>query len=629
MTKKKDNNRIYYFGIAMLIIFLILGIKLYYLQIYKYNKFRELSEGNRTAVIPISPPRGYIYDREQKVLVSNKLTYTLSVIPDKVENLTKLINKLSQIIDLSKAEIREKIDSDKNSSNENNSPIKIKRDISQRVLILLEENKSELPGMIIEETPIREYVYNDLASHVLGYVGEISANELEKYSEQKYSSRDIIGKTGLELYYEEYLRGEAGAKLIEVNNLGQKVKTLAVEEPTQGNSLVLNLDYDLQEFAQKTLKKEIEELTKLAKKNQKKPQEELDEDAVIKAPQGASVIISDPDDGSILAMANYPNYDLSLFSGPISNQKWQQLNRNPSHPLLNRATNTSAPSGSIFKIITAGAALEELGVKKDDMFHDPGHFEVGGVKFKNWYSGGQGDIDFVDAIAWSNNTVFFKLGYELYKKDRTLLQSYARQFGLESRTGIDLNNEAEGLVPDPEWRKNHFDKRANQTWYPGYTVNLSIGQGNLRASPIQISSLINSVANGGQLYQPLLVDKIVDSQGQVVKNLESKLYSEIPVSEQHLEIIKDGLKGVTTYGTAKKEFSEVPFTVAGKTGTAQTGGNRPNHGWFAGFAPVDEPEISVVVFIEYGTSSSNTLPIARNIMKKYFNAESDKKPEKE
>ncbi|MBM7556184.1 penicillin-binding protein 2 [Halanaerobacter jeridensis] len=624
MKRKKDNKRIYYFGIGLLILFLILGIKLYHLQIYKYDKFRSLSEGNRTAVIPISPPRGYIYDRNKKVLVSNKLTYTLSVIPDKVENLDNLSNELSQIVDLSQTEIREKINS--NSSTE---PVKIKRDISREVLILLEENKSELPGLIIEETPIREYVYKDLASHVLGYVGEISAAELKKYSSQIYSSRDIIGKTGLELFYEKYLRGEEGAKLIEVNNLGQKVKTLAVEEPTQGNSLILNLDYDLQKFAEKTLQQQIQKLTERAKKNQKKPQEELDEDAITKPPKGGSVIISNPDDGSILAMANYPSYDLSLFSGPISNKKWQQLNQNPLHPLLNRATNTSAPSGSIFKIVTAGAALEELGIEKDDMFYDPGYFKVGGVEFKNWYPGGQGDISFVDAIAWSNNTVFFKLGYRLYKKDKTLLQSYAHEFGLGSKTQIDLNNEAKGLVPGPKWRKNYFDKRANQIWYPGYTINLSIGQGNLRVSPIQISSLINSVANGGQLYQPLLVDKIIDPQGEVVKNLKAKLFNEIPVSDEHLKIIKQGLKGVTTYGTARRSFSELPVTAAGKTGTAQTGSNRPNHGWFAGFAPVDDPEISIVVFIEYGSSSSNTLPIAKNIIKEYFDTQSEKKAETE
>jgi penicillin-binding protein 2 len=620
VKNKKDNNRVYYLGLGILIIFLLLGVKLYQLQIYDYDKFRRLSEGNRTAVIPISPPRGYIYDKNKKVLVSNKLTYTLSLMPDKVENLDGLLEKLAKIITPSKSDLKEKINNYAN--NNSNSTIRIKRDISRETLILIEENKADLPGVIIEETPIREYVYNDLASHALGYVGEISASELKDYSSRQYNSGDIIGKTGLELVHEQYLRGSEGAKLIEVNNLGQKIKTLAVEEPKQGNSLVLNLDYDLQKFAEQALTEEIELLTKRAKKNQQKSKEKLEEDAITRPPKGGTVIISDPDDGSILAMANYPSYDLSLFSGPISNKKWRTLNQNPLNPLLNRAVNTSAPSGSIFKIVTAAAALEELGVKADDKFYDPGYFEVGGIKFRNWYPGGQGEIDFVDSIAWSNNTVFFKLGYQLYQKDKTLLQDYAREFGLGSKTEVDLNNEAQGLVPGPQWRKNYFDKRSQQIWYPGYTINLSIGQGNLRASPIQLSSLINSVANGGELYQPLLVDKIIDTEGNVVKNRQPKLFNELPVSNKNLEIIKEGLKGVTTYGTARQIFSDVPISVAGKTGTAQTGSNRPNHGWFSGFAPVEDPEISIVVFIEYGSSSSNTLPIAKNIIKEYFGVDS-------
>ena len=624
MRRKKNNSRIYYLGLGILFIFLLLGMKLYHLQIYNFDKFKKLAEGNRTAVIPISPPRGYIYDKNKKVLVSNKLTYSLSIIPSKVEDLDKLTSQLAEILELEEIKIKEKID-----KNLNNGAIRIKRDISRKALILLEENKPELPGVIIEKTPIREYVYNDLASHVLGYVGEISAAELRQRSKQKYSSRDIIGKTGLELFYEQYLRGEEGAKLIEVNNLGQKVKTLAIEEPTQGNSLILNLDYELQKFAEQALENEINRLTKLAKENQNKPKEDLDDSSITAPPKGGAVIVSNPDDGSILAMANYPSYDLSLFSGPISNEKWNKLNQNPLNPLLNRAINTSAPSGSIFKIVTAAAAMKELGVNKDDKFYDPGYFKVGGVKFKNWYPGGQGEINFVDAIAWSNNTVFYKLGYKLYQKNKTLLQSYAHEFGLGSKTKIDLNNEAKGLVPDPEWRKNYFDKQENKLWYPGYTINLSIGQGNLRVSPIQISSLINSVANGGKLYQPLIVDKVIDQEGAVVKDLKPELFNELPVSKDDLKVIKHGMKGVTTYGSARRAFSNLPVAVAGKTGTAQTGSNRPNHGWFAAFAPVENPEISIVVFIEYGNSSSNTLPIAKNIIKEYFNIEPSQKKEEQ
>jgi penicillin-binding protein 2 len=265
--------------------------------------------------------------------------------------------------------------------------------------------------------------------------------------------------------------------------------------------------------------------------------------------------------------------------------------------------------------------MEELGVTADTEFYDPGYYETGGVRFQNWYPVPQQEISFVDAIAWSNNTVFFELGHRLYKEDKTLLQKYAREFGLGQKTEVDLNNEAQGLVPDPQWRKEKFNNREDQIWYPGYTINLSIGQGNLRTSPIQLLNLVCGVANGGKLYQPLLVDKIVSPEGEVVKDLEPKLLNEIPVEKETFSVITEGLKGVTSYGTAEDAFKGFPLAVAGKTGTAQTGRDRANHGWFTGFAPADDPEIAVVVFIEYGSSSSYTLSIAQGVLAEYFDLE--------
>ncbi|GAB6099084.1 penicillin-binding protein 2 [Halanaerocella petrolearia] len=601
--RQEENRRLFLFRFVIICIFLILLGRLYYLQIYSSQRFKKLSEGYRTSIIPINAPRGRIYDRDKELLVSNKLTYTVSIIPSKIDNLEEQVVKLSQILNLDPKQIKSKFENNKSSK-----PVMVKRNITRKELIQLEENKSEIPGLIIEKAPMREYVNHNLASHVLGYVGEISAIELKERRDKDYRIGDLIGKTGLELVYEDYLRGNKGKKLIEVNNLGQKVRTLGVEEPTPGYDLILNLDYELQKTAEELLAKKIKQLTKEAKED-----EEINQ-----PPKGGSVIITDPDDGSILAMASYPSYDPNKFLTGISNKEWQRLNNNYSQPLLNRAVSTSAPSGSIFKLVTSAAGMEELGVEADTEFYDPGYYETGGVKFRNWYPGGQGEIDFLDGIAWSNNTVFFELGHKLYKKDKTLLQSYARQFGLGSKTKIDLTNEAKGLVPGPAWRKNYFKKRKNQIWYPGYTINLSIGQGNLRTSPIQLVNLVSAVANGGKLYQPLLVDKIVESEGKVIKNLKPKLLNELPVSKSHLKTITKGMKGVTTYGTARDSFKNIPITVAGKTGTAQTGGNRPNHGWFAGFAPVDEPEISIVVFIEYGVSSGNTLPIAKGIIEEYF-----------
>jgi len=587
-------------------IFLLLIARLYYLQIYQGQRFKELSEGNRTSLRSISAPRGRIYDRNGKVLVSNKLAYTLSIVPDDVKDLDGILEKLNQIIDLDIKLARDKIEKAKRGKT-----VRLKRNISHEELVLLEENKSELPGVILEETPMREYVYDKLASHVLGYVGEISASELENLAEKGYNVGDIIGKTGLELYYEKYLRGKEGRELVEVNNVREKIRTLGVEEPIAGYDLILNIDSKLQEDVERILAKELDLLTKKAKE---------DED-VIEPPRGGAVIVTDPHDGSILAMASLPDYNPNLFVGGISQEDWTRLSTDPRKPLLNRAISTSAPSGSIFKIVTGTAGMEELGIKADTHFYDPGYYETGGVRFNNWNIYGQGDVSFLEGIAWSNNTVFYKIGHELYKKDKTILQRYAHKFGLGERTEVDLDNEATGLVPDPDWRKNYFKKREDKIWYPGYTINLSIGQGNLRTSPIQLVNLVSAVANGGKLYQPLLVDKIVDRDGKVIKDLEPKLLNELSLSKGTLKTIQDGIKGVTTYGTARRAFEDLPITVAGKTGTAQTGKGRPNHGWFAGYAPADKPEIAMVVFIEYGTSSGNTLPIAKEIIKDYFNLE--------
>ncbi|GAB6138384.1 penicillin-binding protein 2 [Halanaerobaculum tunisiense] len=603
---QRENRRLSLFRFGIIFIFLLLLGRLYYLQIYSNQQFRELSEGYRTSVIPISAPRGKIYDQDEKLLVSNKLTYTVSVIPSELEKSEEQLTELTTILDLKLEEIKNKL-----KDNTTDRAVVLQRDISREELIRLEENKSQIPGLIIEKKPIREYVHDDLASHVLGYVGEISASELTSKSDQDYRIGDLIGKAGLESIYEDYLRGKKGKKLIEVNNLGQKVDTLGVENPVTGYDLVLNLDYKLQKTAEKLLAEKIKQLIAKAK----------DDVEVKQPPKGGAVIITDPDDGSILAMASYPEYDPNQFSTGMSPSEWQKLNDNYYQPLLNRAINTSAPSGSIFKIVTAAAGMEELDITGETEFNDPGYYKTGGVKFKNWYPGGQGEIDFVDAIAWSNNTVFYKLGHQLYKEDKTLLQQYARQFGLGSQTKVDLPNEAQGLVPDPAWRKNRFDKRENQIWYPGYTINLAIGQGNLRTSPLQLANLVSAVANGGKLYQPLIVDKIIDSEGELIKNVQPQLLSELEVAQSDLEVITKGMQGVTEYGTAEDSFENIPLAIAGKTGTAQTGGNRPNHGWFAGFAPVDEPEIAISVFIEYGGSSSNTLPIAKGMIKEYFDLE--------
>ncbi|WP_408954913.1 penicillin-binding protein 2 [Natroniella sp. ANB-PHB2] len=601
--KNDSERRLFHFTIIIALIFLVLVAQLYYLQIHNGEKYKKLSEGNRTSILPISAPRGKIYDQTGEVLVSNELTYTVSLIPDEVDELDYALGMLERILELDKEKLKEKL-----INNQADKLVRLKRNISQEELIILQENKEQIPGLIIEKIPMRKYVNDNLASHILGYVGEISANELSNLSEDGYRAGDILGKTGLELIYEDYLRGERGRQQVEVNSLGQQLRVLGIEEPKPGHDLILNIDYKLQQTIEELLADKVKVI-----------QEELEDEEHL--PIGGAVIVANPKNGDILAMNSFPDYNPNLFSSGISRKDWEKINTDLRRPLLNRAVNTSAPSGSVFKIVTAAAALEELGISGDDKFYDPGYYEVAGTRFSNWYSGGQGEINFVDSLAWSNNTVFYELGHQLYKEDQTILQWYARQFGLGEKTGIDLKNEAQGLVPDPDWRRNNFQRVEDRIWYPGYTINLSIGQGNLRASPIQLINVMNAIANDGKIYQPLLADKVVDQDGNIVEEIEPQLINDLSLSEGVMNAIKEGLEGVITHGTARSSFRDTEISLAGKTGTAQTGRNNPNHGWFGGYAPADDPEISIVVFLEYGISSANTLSIVEGIMQEYFDLE--------
>jgi penicillin-binding protein 2 len=623
-VEDRFNRRVKYFSKLIIILFLILLSRTFYLQVVSGNRYKKLANGNRIDIRGIKAPRGKIKTKDGKILVSNRLAYTVTIVPDKAKkNLNVTLKRLNEILKLNLGRVKEKI-----AKKGNSGAIILKRDISQKELVIIEENRNELPGVIIDKVPVRDYVYGSFASHMLGYVGEISAAKLNKYRDLGYRANDIIGKTGLEFQYEKYLRGENGRRQIEVNNLGQKVRILGIDSPTSGNDLILNIDFRLQKIAEKYLEEELE---KLRKEAQKEAEMEIEDgERVFKEPPtGGSVVILNPDNGQVLALVNTPNYDLSLFSGGISIEAWQKLNSNPQRPLFNRAIKSTPPSGSIFKLVTGTAAIKELGITGGSQFYDPGYYKVGGVRFNNWLEQGQGELNFIEAIAHSNNTVFYKLGHRLYKKDKILLQKYAREYGLGQKIGVDLPNEAAGLVPDPEWRKKTFDKSINQIWFPGYTINLSIGQGNLKATPIQLANIVSTIANRGTVYSPQVVNKIIDTNGRLIKNFEPQVLNKLKVDKKTFDILERGMKGVTTYGTAGSTFKDLSISIAGKTGTAQTGANRSNHAWFAGYAPANDPQIAMAVFIEHGSSSSNTLPIAKKIIEEYFISESKLKQKSE
>lgn len=529
-------------------------------------------------------------------------------------NLMRACEKLSELFSIKYEDLILQIIA---KGSKNQSTLRVKRNLTQVEMVVLEEKLQDLPGVIVERVSIRDYVYGPLASHTLGYVGAISAEELQAFGEKGYRGDDYVGKTGLERYYEDYLRGQDGREQIEVDSWSRKVRTLGIHSPLPGANLYVNFDLKLQAKVEEVLEQTLNDLREKAENDPKSKG----------GPKGGAVIVMDPSNGKILAMTSKPNFDLNLFAGGISVEDLHQLSNDPYDPFTNRAISFDQPPGSIFKLVSAGMMLEEGLINKDTIVHDKdGRYWIGQWKYDNWARksrGGSGDLTIEDAIAESNNVFFYKIAHDLYKREYSkngsagtgLVQAeYARAFGLGQKTGIDLPLEKEGVVPDAEWARQVH----NSIWLPGYSVLMSIGQWDLRTTPLQLINYLSAVANGGKLYRPTVVDRVESYDGMLIKKNEPEVIGQLPVSKKNLEIIKSGMVAVTTRGTAKKYFEDIPIKVAGKTGTAQTDTNKANQGWFAGFAPADKPQIAILVFLEDGESSSYTLPIVTEILRYYF-----------
>ncbi|ADO77369.1 penicillin-binding protein 2 [Halanaerobium praevalens] len=604
--------------IAIILVFLLLLVRAGYLQLISGDYYYQLSEGNRISVRPINAPRGKIYDRRGEIVVSNRLSYNLYLMQNEIppESTAKtILSKLSELSSLSKSRL---MNNYQNSESKNSvRPIILARHLTKEDMVIIAENKDLLPGLLVKEASMRDYIYPEELVHITGYIGEINRKELIAFNEAgyDYSGGDFVGKDGLEKEYEFYLKGNPGAEQIEINSRGKKIKTIGVKKPTPGNDLVLNIDFALQHNVEKILENNYSRLRKEAKE---------DEDR--SAPTAISAVVMDINTGGIISAASLPDYNLNLFARGISNQDYQKLRSNPLRPMVNRNIMTTVPPGSIFKLVTGTAAMKELGVRANTSFYDSnGTFKIPNWSrpFKNWNPYGEGRLDFVRSIARSNNVVFYELGYELYKEYQgEKLAEYARKYGLGTKTNIDLPSEKAGLVPDDKWKRKNLD----QGWYPGDSVNLAIGQGSLMTTPVQLVSLISAVAGEGIAYQPQLVKEIRNSEGEIIKEFKPvvniNLKSEI--ENRVFKTLKQGMHDVVNknYGTASRHFRHFPVTIAGKTGTAQTGG--ANHGWFGAFAPYEDPQIAIVVFVENGGSSGYAIPVAREIMAYYFGLKNSK-----
>ncbi len=587
--------------IIVFLVFLGIGLRLWYLQVYQYQTYQRLSINNRIRLKSIPASRGLIFDRNGVLLVDNRPSYCAAIVPEDIKDPHALFSFLKQALWIDEKEIRKRL-----KKRAYFAPFQarvIKKNLGILEVARLQTHLAEFPGLEILIRSRRHYLYGELASHLLGYIGEINQRELKKYQKKEknvYSPGDYIGKYGIEKTLEKELRGEKGGYQVEVDANGREMKTLDRVAPIPGHNIYLTISIFLQ--------KKLEEL--MADK------------------AGAAVAVN-AETGEILAMVSHPNFDPNLFTTGITPLQWRALAKNPLHPLQDRAIQGTYPPGSTYKIVTASGGLEEGVIQPDTILFCPGYLRFGHRSYRCWKKSGHGNISIHQAIVGSCDVFFYQVGLRL-GVDR--LAFYSRAFGLGKPTGIQLPGEKGGLIPDSRWKR----KRFHEPWYQGETLSIAIGQGYVLATPLQMAMLMASVANDGKLLRPLVVSKIVDIGGKTLKKCKAEIRSRLPLSEKTLKIVKSGLWGVVNepHGTARRARLK-DISVSGKTGTAQVvrikrdklshkkvAVHLRDHAWFVAFAPSDQPVIAMSVLVEHGGhGGSAAAPIAGKFLRAFFDGE--------
>ncbi len=577
------NRRLRVLGMLMVLVIAVLIGRAGYLQIYEGEYYAGLADGNRIRIIPSVAPRGTFYDRNGQLLVTNRPGFTVSLLPLTSPIKDEVIARLSQLLGVSVEDIKDKI-----AGHSGFNPIRIKTDVTPDIVSIIEEQKELYPGVMIENTPIRDYVLKQEGAHTFGYVSEINDQELEEKKADGYKSGDIIGKFGLEKIYDKYVRGEDGGDQVEVDVSGKPVKRLGRKVPVPGADLVLTIDKDLQTAAEKAVDARLAEIHASA----------------------AAAVVMNPQTGEVLALVSRPAFDPNLFAHGISSKDWAKLNNNPFHPMDDKAISGEYPPGSTFKIVTGTAALTEGKVAPEEKIFDSGHHWI--IPKGNAEGEALGWINFQEALAHSDNVYFYEMGNRL---GIDLLEKYARMFGLGQRTGIDLPYEAKGLVANREYKKKNFE---DGDWYLSETFDAAIGQGFNLVTPLQAAMVMGEIAADGKRYKPHLVSRIQTQNGEVIKEFQPELLSELQVPANVIRLVQEGLHDVTKFGTAASTFRGFPIDIAGKTGTAENSQGR-DHGWFVAYGPYDNPNIVVAVIVEQGGfGSQSAVPIGREILEAAF-----------
>lgn len=579
------------FVFLFLIIIFCFGVffaKAFGLQVLNNEKYFGLAEKNRINQDIIPAPRGIIYDKSGSPLVRNIQTANVLInaleLPQDPKTLNILADKLSKILDFPLDEIRGELQLA--SKSRYAQKVLLVSNIAHEKYLKLESELKNLPGINLENDLSRDYFLGPAFSHILGYMGKIANEEKEKYKD--YILTEKVGKDGLEAQYEKILHGRIGYREIETDSLGREKRILNIKQPVSGSNLLLSIDADLQKYLYEKL-------------------------AVLK--QNAVGVAVDPRNGRILAMVSIPAFDNNIFSKLLSNKDFQKLYNDSKTPLLNRAISGEYPPGSTIKPILAAAGLEEKVINASTKINDSvGEITVGNFRYGDWKIHGITDI--IKAIAESCDVFFYYIGggygnFQGLGIDR--IGKYLKIFGFGELTEVDLPGEKTGLVPTPQWKQDRIGER----WYIGDTYHISIGQGFLLATPLQLAMAIAAIANGGVLYEPQLVDVIIGQNKEIISDIKPKIIRKNLANSKNISIIRNGMRQTVVAGSARS-LADLPVKAAGKTGTAQFGDNQ-THAWFTAFAPFDNPEIVLVILVEGGGEGSSTaVPIAKEVLKWYF-----------
>ena len=588
-------GRIRIFGLLILLIFAFLTYRLWTLQILQGTRYTVMSEHNRIRLEPVPAVRGMVFDRKHRLLINSRPSFDVRYLAGDSQDRETTLRRLADMVEGDGERFLEAVHHSKGSNG-----VTLIRDVDWPSVVAVETHRLDLPGVYVSVRARRSYLTDEMAAHVLGYLGEINSNQLHRLRRRGYRRGDEIGQTGLEKRWEQHLAGRSGGEKVEVDATGRKVRVIDRLKATPGHNVVLTLDMDIQQVAY----------------------------AALQDKEGAIVVL-DVNTGAVLALVSTPAFDPNSFARGMTPGEWRELAADNENPLHNRALQGHFPPGSTFKIVTALAALQEGVISPDQTLFCNGSYKVGDRVLRDWKKYGHGHMNMHQALVQSCDVYFYQLAQRL---GIDKIARHARRFGFGAPTGIEIDGESAGLVPDRAWKRRRFGQR----WYPGETPLVAIGQGYLGVTPLQMASLMATIANGGTVYRPRFVKQVLSPEGEVMEEYGPVRSGTVDLKAENLAIVRRALFEVVhgRRGTGKRARSDV-VDIAGKTGTAQLAEMRGeavksedlpyairDHAWFVAYAPAKNPEIAVATLVEHGGHGGATAaPIAKKVIEAYFRIE--------